>query len=71
MSAVIHENEIPQVVDLLQSLAALDDKTLPADLEPDEIALLAQHRRQKLLRLLQNKGITVRAAPTATPEIPV
>lgn len=72
MSAVIHENDIPQVVELLQSLADLKNQTFPAGLDADEVAVLASHRRQKILTRLENKNITVRPSPAVEPpaEIP-
>lgn len=62
MSATINETDVPAVIALLQRFAALDPSQLPGDLTPDEIAVVAEHRRRRITTELENKGIVIRAA---------
>lgn len=66
MPAVIPESEIRTVIELLSNYENLDDRTIPSDLDAEEVAMISKHRRERLLRQLENKGIRVQAAPIAS-----
>jgi hypothetical protein len=64
--ARIYEKDIPDVIEALQQLLNAGTATVPATgLSPEEVELLRNHRRQKQLVALKNKGIDI--APTTEP----
>lgn len=67
--ASIPENEIPAIVLALQQLMAANNTPIADELDEDEIKLVREHRRQKQLTILTNRGIEI-TKPKPKPEAP-
>lgn len=67
--ASIPENEIPAIVLALQQLMAANNTPIADELDEDEIKLVRDHRRQKQLTILTNRGIEI-TKPKSKPEAP-
>lgn len=67
--ASIPENEIPFVIEALQALMAANTPPTADALDEEEIKLVREHRRQKQLNALLNRGITI--SKPREPEPPV
>jgi hypothetical protein len=66
MPAVIYEEDAADVAAMLRRLVELDPSAVPPDLAPDEVALIAEHRRKRIISGLMNKGIQIVARSTGT-----
>jgi hypothetical protein len=62
--ARIYASQIPEVVAELQALQAMSPSDVTAEtLTPDEIAMVFESRRKRLLLRLENRGLTIAADP--------
>lgn len=58
--ARIYESDIPLLIETLQQYLAASTTSIPTTgITAEEIDLLREHRRQKQLKWLENKGIEV------------
>ncbi len=64
--ARIYASQIPEVVAELQALQTMSPADVTAEtLTPDEIAMVFESRRKRLLLRLENRGLTISADPEA------
>ncbi len=64
MMARIYASQIPEVVAELQALQTMSTADVIAEtLTPDEIAMVFESRRKRLLLRLENRGLTIAADP--------
>lgn len=62
--ARIYASQIPEVVAELQSLQTMSTSDVTAEtLTQDEIAMVFESRRKRLLLRLENRGLTIAADP--------
>lgn len=62
--ARIYASQIPEVVAELQALQTMSPADVTAEtLTPDEIAMVFDSRRKRLLLRLENRGLTIAADP--------
>jgi hypothetical protein len=64
--ARIYASQISELVADLQALQAMSPADVTAEtLTPDEIAMVFESRRKRLLLRLENRGLTIAADPVA------
>lgn len=62
--ARIYASQIPEVVAELQALQTMSPADVTAEtLTPDEVAMVFESRRKRLLLRLENRGLTIAADP--------
>lgn len=62
--ARIYASQIPEVVAELQALQTMSPADVTAEtLTPDEIAMVFESRRKRLLLRLENRGLTIASDP--------
>jgi hypothetical protein len=62
--ARIYASQIPEVVAELQALQTMSPADVTAEtLTPEEIAMVFESRRKRLLLRLENRGLTIAADP--------
>lgn len=60
MPIPIRESDALRLASMITQLLSLRDGEPPAELEPDEIKLVVNHRRSRLLNDIENLGLQVK-----------
>jgi hypothetical protein len=65
--ARIYASQIPDLIADLQALQSMSPADVTAEtLTPDEIAMVYESRRKKLLLRMENRGLTIAADPVGS-----
>ena len=69
--ARIYASQIPDLIADLQALQSMSPEDVTAEtLTPEEIAMVYESRRKRLLLKMENRGLTIAADPEAAPPPP-